>query len=86
MANESPSSSWYDPPSPKFELEIKREQINFGGRCDRPNCWEEIFMDVEIGSVKDSNGTFYQLCKQHYETIYEDTLEELENEPDWEDD
>lgn len=80
----SPPSSWYDPPMPRFEIEIKRERKNFGGRCERPNCWEDIYMDVEIGDVRWQNGYIVSVCKNHYETIYEDTLEELEeNEPDW---
>ena len=79
-----PPSSWYDPSEPRYELEIKREQRNSGGMCDRNKCTEEIYMDVEIGDVRYPNGTFVQVCKQHYDSLFEDTIEEIESyEPDY---
>ena len=88
VMSDSPSPSWYDAPEPRHELEIKREERNSGGTCDRLKCGEEIYMDVEIGDVKDRNGSFVQVCKGHYESIFEDTYEALENADsgDWEDD
>jgi len=85
--SDSPPSSWYDPPEPKHDLEIKREQRNNGGICDRDKCVGEIYMDVEIGDTKYPNGTFIQVCKQHYDSLFEDTIDEIESyQPDYEDD
>lgn len=81
MANDgSPPSSWYDPPTPKFELEIKRERpADAGDKCERYACREDAVMIVEIGDVKYPNGSSIIVCKNHYEDITEDTIEEIES-------
>lgn len=74
MNDANPPPSWYDPPEPI--LEIKWEQKNSGGFCSREGCSEEIYMDVEIGHVRHPNGHFVQVCRGHYESIFEDTIDE----------
>jgi hypothetical protein len=86
MSDGNPPSSWYDPPEPKYELEIKREELAGADEtCDK--CEEVAYMTVEVGDVRYSGGSPVTVCKGHYETIIKDTIEEIENyEPDYEED
>lgn len=86
--NDSPPSSWYDPPEPKHDLEIKRERpADVGDICERGNCKEEAAMIVEVGDVRYPGVSPVTVCKGHYESIITDTIEEIESyEPDYEGD
>ena len=88
MNDGNPPSSWYDPPEPKYELEIKREKpADAGDVCERYACDEEAVMTVEVGDVRYPGGSPVTVCKNHYESVIEDTIEEIENyEPDYEED
>jgi len=81
----SPPSSWYDPPEPKYALEIKWEEpLPFGSvQCERAKCEEVATVEGEIGDERYPRGSYFAYCKWHYENIIEDTIEDLENyEPD----
>lgn len=82
---DSPPDSWYDPPEPKYEIEIKwAKPAPVNVRCDR--CNEEGYMQGEIGDVR-GYGSYFIYCKDHFDTAIEDTIDEIENyEPDYEED
>ncbi len=87
MRDGSPSKSWYDPPEPKYNLEIKWERpvTDNQAKCDK--CEEAAYMHVQVNDVRRQGGAFHYICKDHYETIIEDTIEEYEDyEPDYEED
>lgn len=88
MSDGNPPSSWYDPPEPKYELEIKKERpADAGEPCERYTCTEEAVMTVEVGDVRYLSGNTMSVCKNHYESIIEDTIEEIEDyEPDYDND
>lgn len=79
----SPPSSWYDPPEPKFDPEIKHEEpATPGETCDK--CEEDAYMLVSVADVRDKAGGVVTVCKNHYDTILDDTVEEWQNsEPDY---
>lgn len=85
MSDGSPPSSWYDPPEPKYELEIKYERpADAGDKCDRYTCKEDAVMLVEVGDVRYNSGSFITVCKNHYESVIEDAYEDIKNyEPDY---
>jgi hypothetical protein len=83
--SDSPPDSWYDPPEPDFEIEIKweREIKDQTVECDK--CKEVATMEGAIGDVRYA-GTYFAYCKDHYDTIEEDTIREIETyEPDFDD-
>lgn len=83
--SDSPPSSWYDPPEPRHDFEIKKERpADPGEMCERDNCYEEAAMTVEVGDVRYHGGSPVTVCKGHYETVIEDEIEAAENyEPDY---
>lgn len=82
-----PPDSWYDPPEPKIDLEIKWEKTLHDNRIQCDKCEEVAEMEGEIGDVRNHGGSYFCYCKNHYDTIIEDTIEEIENyEPDYEED
>lgn len=85
MSDGNPPSGWYDPPEPKYELEIKKEKpADPREMCERDNCYEEAAMTVEVGDVRYYGGSTVTVCKGHYESIIEDTIEDIENyEPEY---
>lgn len=87
MGDGNPPSSWYDPPEPKFEVEIKWERpvTDAKAKCDK--CEEVAFMHVQVGDVRYRSMEFLYVCKNHYDSVLDDLIEEIENyEPDYEED
>lgn len=84
----SPPSSWYDPPEPRFDPEIKHEELARPGEtCEK--CEEDAYMLVSVADVRDQyvQGSVVTVCKNHYDTILEDTAEDWESsEPDYDED
>jgi len=87
MSDGSPPSSWYDPPEPKYDYEIKAEKpADAGEMCERDNCYEEAALQVKVGEVR-YDGGWRIVCKGHYESVIEDAIDDAENyEPDYEED
>lgn len=83
MEDGNPPSSWYEPPEPKYDMEIKWERPITDSKAICDKCEEIAYMLVRVGDVRYRDGEFHYLCRCHYETIVEDTIEEIENyEPD----
>lgn len=81
----SPPSSWYDPPEPKYDYEIKSERpADAGDKCEKYACDEDAVKIVEVGDVRNPRGHEVTVCKNHYEDVIEDEIEAAENyEPDY---
>lgn len=90
MSDGNPPDSWYDPPEPKFDFEIKSEEKPGPlDVCERNGCEEEAYMTVGIGDVRDrmTDGHIITVCKNHYDSVIEDEIKEAEDyEPDYDED
>lgn len=86
MNQENPPDSWYDPPMQSHDYEIKEERYADPDEvCERDNCYEDAGMRALVGSNRSFGGEWRLVCKGHYESIIEDTIEDVENyEPDYE--
>lgn len=90
MNNDSPPSSWYDPPEPRYAFEINRERpADAGDSCERYGCKEAAVMSVQIHDQKVPyvDGWWVMVCKNHYESVIDDEIELAEDyEPDFDED
>lgn len=76
----SPPSSWYDPPEPKYDFEIKKERpADPGDKCERDNCYENAVVQVVVNDVRSFGGEWRIVCKGHYESVVEDAIDDAEN-------
>jgi len=82
MADGNPPDSWYDPPEPRHDIEIKWSRaLGYRAQCDR--CEEVADMEGAIGDVRYQDGKYFAYCKNHFDTAIDDMYDDLESEIDW---
>lgn len=87
--SDSPPSSWYDPPEPRWDFEINTEKpADAGVTCERYGCDEEAAMSVQVRDMKVPyhGGWWVDVCKNHYESVLDDEIELAADGDDYEPD
>ena len=91
--SDSPPSSWYDPPEPRYDFEVNQSKpADAGTPCERYECDEEAAESVEIRDLKVpyGGGWWVDVCKGHADSVIDDEIELAlqgeDDEPDFDED